>query len=186
MMLKNALRSEARLRRARAAAGLASFAEKIAGFAQELSLQHGWAVASYWPMAGEADPRALARALNARGHTILLPRINGLNEPLSFRHWRDGDAIEKSPLGVNEPLDSAPAARPDAVFVPLLAFDAQGFRLGYGGGYYDRCLASLRAQGAVLAIGIAYAEQEMAALPHEAHDEKLDLVVTEKGVRRFG
>jgi len=148
-------------------------------------LKRGWTIAGYWPLEDEADPRKLADILLALGHPILLPRVMGRRRPLSFRHWREGDATEKSAFGVIEPLESAPAARPDAVFVPMLAFDARGFRLGYGGGYYDRSLASLRAQGPVLAIGVAYAGQETAALPHEAHDERLDLVVTEKGVRRF-
>ena len=186
MTSKNALRAEAKSRRARAAAGVISFAETIAGFVGGLALQRGGAGASYWPLGDEADPQALAAALRALGHPILLPRVAGPREPLSFRHWRDGDATEKSPLGTIEPLESALVARPDAVFVPLLAFDARGFRLGYGGGYYDRSLASLRAQGSMVAIGIAYAEQELAVLPHDPHDERLDLVVTEKGVRRFG
>ena len=186
MSLKDDLRGEARARRTRLAADIVDHAERIAGFAPALLLKQGSAVASYWPLGDEADPRKLADALLALGHPILLPRADGPFAPLSFRHWREGDPTEKSPFGVKEPLETAPAARPDVVFVPLLAFDAQGFRLGYGGGYYDRSLAGLRAQGPVVAIGIAYAEQEIAPLPREPHDEKLDFVVTEKGVRRFG
>src|SRR5580698_1579158 len=112
MTSKNALRIEARARRARAAPSLAAFAETIAGFAEGLPLQQGWTVASYWPMADEADPRALEQALRLLGHPILLPRVMGPRKPLSFRHWREGDATETSAFGVIEPLESAPAARP--------------------------------------------------------------------------
>ena len=70
--------------------------------------------------------------------------------------------------------------------MPLLAFDGQGTRLGYGGGYYDRTLAALRAAGAVRAIGIAYAGQEVPKVPHGPHDQRLDAVLTENGLTRFG
>jgi 5-formyltetrahydrofolate cyclo-ligase len=72
---------------------------------------------------------------------------------------------------------------PDVLLIPLLAFDATGYRLGYGGGYYDRTLSALRAQKPVIAIGIAYAGQQVAAVPHEAHDQRLDGVLTEEGLR---
>ena len=84
-------------------------------------------------------------------------------------------------FGIHEPLDIWPRAMPDLLLVPLLAFDAAGHRLGYGGGFYDRTLALLK----VPAIGIAYAGQEVASLPHEAHDRTLDMVLTEQGLRRF-
>jgi 5-formyltetrahydrofolate cyclo-ligase len=87
--------------------------------------------------------------------------------------------------GVYEPSPAAPAVIPEGVLVPLLAFDAVGYRLGYGGGYYDRTLAFLRRTGRVLAIGVAYAGQEMTTLPREAHDAPLDMVLTERGIRRF-
>jgi 5-formyltetrahydrofolate cyclo-ligase len=142
-------------------------------------------VASYWPLNDEADPRALAKALAGYGHPILLPRVMGKEEPLSFRLWQDGDKTEMSELEVPEPLESAPEVVPAAVLVPLLAFDANGVRLGYGGGYYDRTLAALRAQTRVIVIGIAYSGQEKPGLPVAPHDEKLDMVLTEKGLRHF-
>ena len=96
-----------------------------------------------------------------------------------------GDPPRTNAFGIQEPPGDAPAFAPAAVLVPVLAFDAEGFRLGYGGGYYDRTLAELRNRGDVLAIGIAYAGQETEPLPREPHDQKLDMVVTEHGVRHF-
>ena len=89
-------------------------------------------------------------------------------------------------FGIGEPLRGAPALEPSVVLVPLLAFDQAGHRLGYGGGYYDRTLAALRLRGPVLAIGVAYACQELDALLQNApHDERLDMVITEEGLRTF-
>jgi 5-formyltetrahydrofolate cyclo-ligase len=90
-----------------------------------------------------------------------------------------------SAYGVTEPDVGAEVMTPSVLLVPLLAFDADGYRLGYGGGYYDRTLTVLRAQWSVRAIGIAYAGQEIEKLPHDAHDERLDAVLTETGLRAF-
>ncbi len=102
--------------------------------------------------------------------------------PLHFRAWRDGDPLVVHPFGMHEPPESAVRVTPDVLLIPLLAFDARGTRLGYGGGFYDRTLASLATKRA---IGIAYAGQEVAELPCHDHDHPLDSVVTEKGVRHF-
>jgi 5-formyltetrahydrofolate cyclo-ligase len=185
MIQKSELRIAARLRRAALFAGQADHARLIAGLADGLAVPAAAAVASYWPVRDEADPRPLAAALAARGHPILLPRVAGPDQPLQFRLWRDGDPLRRSAAGICEPLADAPEQAPEAVLVPLLGFDSAGFRLGYGGGYYDRSLAALRARGPVVAIGIAFAGQEVEALPREPHDEALDAVVTERGVRFF-
>lgn len=142
-------------------------------------------VAGYWPFRDEADPRPLMAALAKQGHLLALPVILGKNQPLRFHRWQDGDVMATHRFGVSEPLPTAPILIPDILLVPLLAFDAQGYRLGYGGGFYDRTLALLRAQKPVTAIGIAYAGQAVEAVPHEAHDQKLDGVLTEAGLRRF-
>ena len=115
------------------------------------------------------------RTLAGAGHALALPCVAGRAMPLQFRLWREGNPTELSRHGVPEPRHDAPEAVPDAILIPLLAFDGRGFRLGYGGGYYDHTLAQLRAAGTVLAIGVGYAGQEIAALPHEAHDQRLDL-----------
>ncbi len=185
MTTKDALRAAARAKRVKLAAGIPGYAQTIAGLAGRILLADASPVASYWPLRDEADPRALAAALAAQGHPILLPCIVGPDEPLDFRLWNEGDPVRPNAYGAAEPVAASRRMPPAIVFVPLLAFDALGFRLGYGGGYYDRTLAVLRAAGSVLVIGIAYAGQEEASLPHDCHDQRLDMVVTEKGVRRF-
>ena len=183
MISKSELRASARTRRAEFAASVPRFAEILAGYAGEIPLSPGTAIASYWPFRDEADPRLLAAALSSAGHTILLPSIDQPDAPLTFRRWRESDAMEANSYGIFEPTASAPVITPGIVFVPLLAFDAQGHRLGYGAGYYDRTLAELRKHGPILAIGIAYAAQEESLLPRSPHDERLDMIATEKGVR---
>jgi len=158
------------------------FAARIARFVDALAISNGAVVSSYWPMGDEADPRGLANALAARGHTLGLPVVVAKKSPLHFRAWREGGALIVHPFGMHEPPESAGRVTPDVLLVPLLAFDAQGTRLGYGGGFYDRTLYSLSAKRA---IGIAYAGQEVDELPCHAHDHPLDAVVTEKGVRHF-
>jgi 5-formyltetrahydrofolate cyclo-ligase len=185
MVPKHDLRNEARGRRAELATQQPDFAASVAVFAGTLGIPKAAPVAGYLPFREEADPRTLMRALAVAGHALALPCVVGRAMPLQFRLWREGDPTQLSRHGVPEPGRDRPEIIPGAILVPLLAFDAGGFRLGYGGGYYDRTLAQLRANGPVLAIGVSYAGQEMAALPHEAHDQRLDLMVTERGVRRF-
>lgn len=162
----------------------ADFADAIAPFAADLELAPAAAVAGYFPLRDEADPRGLMAALAARGHPLALPCVVP-GAPLVFRAWTMGDTLHANPraYGIAEPLASVPIVVPALVLVPLLAFDAAGTRLGYGGGYYDRTLAALTG---ARAIGIAYAGQEVPALPRAAHDHPLEAVITENGVRRFG
>ena len=182
---KGLLRKGARARRAELVRGSPGFAARIVAFADELEFPPKAVVAGYWPVRDEADPRGLMQALAARGATLALPRIEESNAALSFRRWRNGDALIDNHHAIREPLAEAPRVVPNLVLVPLLAFDSTGHRLGYGGGYYDRTLAGLRAASPVTAIGIAYAGQEIAAIPHEANDQRLDMVLTELGLRRF-
>jgi 5-formyltetrahydrofolate cyclo-ligase len=177
--LRNALRAH------RASLTRADFAERIAAFAPDLPLAQGDVVAGYHPVRDEADPRGLMSALAMQGHALALPVIAAARSALIFRRWRTGDVLAPNAYGIAEPLPAAEAVTPDAVLVPLLAFDAGGHRLGYGGGYYDRTLDAIRRSRKVLAVGIAYAGQEVPLLPHETHDHALDLVVTEDGVRSF-
>ena len=142
-------------------------------------------MAGYWPIGEEVDPRPLLADLAKRGHPVALPRVVGEGEPLRFFRWRPGDDLETGPYGIGEPARDKPEAHPELVLLPLLAFDSEGFRLGYGGGYYDRTLAALRNERAVEAVGIAYADQEVDSLPGGDHDERLDWIVTEAGCRRF-
>ena len=130
--------------------------------------------------------RVLAAALVARGHPIVLPAIVTSGAALSFRPWREGDALFPNRHGIHEPPAHLDGVVPQALLLPLLAFDETGARLGLGGGYYDRTLAELRGSGHIVAIGVAYAGQEVPKLPHDAHDQRLDGVVTENGFRKFG
>jgi 5-formyltetrahydrofolate cyclo-ligase len=138
-------------------------------------------VAGTWPIEGELDMRPLMRRLSELGVGLALPRTPGRGGLLSFRAWDFGQPLEPGPFGTMHPAAKAPLAVPDLVLVPLLAFDARGARLGAGGGFYDRTLASLSAQR----IGVAYAAQEVSSIPTEPHDVLLDAVVTEMGFRRF-
>jgi 5-formyltetrahydrofolate cyclo-ligase len=182
MNAKVSLREAARARRAALARACPGFAQAVARHVDDLGIAPGAVVSFYWPMGDEADPRLLARALAARGHALALPVVAAKKSPLQFRRWREGDALVVHAFGMHEPADSAPRVTPEVLLVPLLAFDADGTRLGYGGGFYDRTLAALETKRAV---GIAYAGQEVEALPAHAHDHPLDMVATETGVRRF-
>lgn len=130
----------------------------------------------YYPVRSEIDGLPLAHHLSGRGWTLALPVINA-GGPLTFHLWEPGAPLVAGPFGIPQPID-APAVTPTVILVPLLAFDAQGHRLGYGGGHYDRTLAALRTCGPLLAIGLAYDGQEVAAIPAGAHDQRLDLVLT--------
>jgi 5-formyltetrahydrofolate cyclo-ligase len=156
--------------------------EAPARLAEAMLAQHappeGAIVAGYWPMGDEMDPRPLMLALASRGHAIALPITPPRGQPLAFRAWAPGAALSPGPMGTSEPV-AGEELRPDVLLVPLLAFDRAGRRLGYGGGYYDRTLATL--PGAK-AIGIAYAEQEMPEVPAGPQDMRLPLIATEDSV----
>lgn len=139
-------------------------------------------VSGYWPMGEEIDVVPVLEALSARGHPIGLPVMVGKARPLVFRAWHPGQALEDGGFGTRIPSVDAPALTPRVLLVPLLAFDRAGYRLGYGGGFYDRTLQALRAgDPGVLAVGVAYAGQEVTSVPHDANDQPLDMVLTEAG-----
>jgi 5-formyltetrahydrofolate cyclo-ligase len=159
----------------------ADFAQMIARHAEALSIPKGSVVGGYHALPDEADPALLLERLVELGCHIAYPRVAGKGLALEFHRVPDGEVLAPGAFGIHEPLDTWPRATPGMLLVPLLAFDAAGHRLGYGGGFYDRTLALLN----VPAIGIAYAGQEVASLPHAAHDRTLDMVLTEQGVRKF-
>ena len=143
-------------------------------------------VAGYKAVRGEIDLDETMAQLSTRGHTLALPVVVGLHQPLVFRQWRIGHPLELGQFGIKVPPQSEPELTPDAVIVPLVAFDKAGYRLGYGAGYYDLTLRQLReAQKKVQIIGAAFSAQQVESIPAEAHDEKLDAVVTEKEIIRF-
>ncbi len=110
-----------------------------------------------------------------------VPVIPGAAQPLVFRRWHPGAVMVPGAFGALIP-EGGEEVEPDVLIVPLLAFDRRGYRLGYGGGFYDRTLELLRAKGPVTAIGFAFATQEIESVPIEPTDQKLDLIVTEREV----
>jgi 5-formyltetrahydrofolate cyclo-ligase len=144
------------------------------------TLDRAKTIAGFWPNRNEIDCRTLLAHLHARGHDLLLPVVVARDQPLIFRRWAPGDALERG-NGAHVPLPSAAIAEPDFLIVPLTAFDRSGYRLGQGAGYYDRTLAGLRARRRIMAVGVAFAVQEVARVPFDLHDERLDGVLTEAG-----
>ena len=182
---KATLREDARRRRAALFERQPDFATEISLYAPEIAKTGEGVVAGYIPLDDEADPTLLMQELAVKGRTLALPCIAARGAALLFRTWAKGDVLLANAFGILEPVPAAPVAVPSLVLVPLLAFDSRGHRLGYGGGYYDRTLDRLRRDGAVIAIGIGYAGQEVEELPRETHDHSLDMIVTESGLRRF-
>ena len=147
---------------------------------RDVMVQPGQSIAGFWPIGTEIDIRPLLHALHASGQPILLPVTPPRGQPLTFRGWRPGDALRPERFGTVRPVGEPGV--PDLLLVPLLAWDGQGRRLGYGGGYYDRTLAGLPG---CRAIGCAYAAQRMAEVPADEHDVPLDAVATELGLTWF-
>ncbi len=179
-----AVKAEARkaafaARKAAFAAGQGQAAELLADL---LAGEGGRILAGYMPMRTEIDPLP---AMAAHRGPVGVPVIPGRAMPLRFREWTPGCPLVEGEFGARIPAEGA-WLEPEVLIVPLLAFDARGYRLGYGGGFYDRTLARLRARGPVLAVGFAFAAQEVAEVPIDATDQRLDAVVTEVGLRRFG
>lgn len=182
---KKQLRREAEESRYRLAGSVPDAAQAIArNFSVAISLSADAIVGGYIRARGEADPLPLMERLKTAGHPLALARISEKNQPLQFHLWRDNEATGKGALGMMEAASHWPSITPNVLLIPLLGFDKNGYRLGYGGGYYDRSLHSLRKCGSVLAVGIAFAGQEM-VLPHDQNDERLDWIVTEKYVGQF-
>jgi 5-formyltetrahydrofolate cyclo-ligase len=178
---KRALRKRALARRREAAerddrAALGVKERFLAAFA----LEPGAVVSGYWPFRDELDPRPLMHALNDAGQRCALPVMEREKAALTFRAWSPEVALEEGAYGIPVPPEDAPRLVPEVLLVPLLAFDRKGCRLGYGGGYYDRTLAALRAKRRIRAVGLAYAAQEEKCVPHGPRDQRLDLVLTER------
>ncbi|MGA0533416.1 5-formyltetrahydrofolate cyclo-ligase [Hansschlegelia sp. KR7-227] len=185
---KAALRSRALAARAalsvetRQAAGAAVAAAGAEVVAREKPAR----VSLFISVKGEIDTAPLADALAALGVPLCLPVIAAKGHPLMFRDWRPGDPLDDRPFSLKEPPPTAAEVEPDLLFVPLAAFDGAGRRVGYGGGFYDRTLEKLRARRPTLAVGLAFAAQEVEHVPTEAWDQPLDGLLTEHGYRAVG
>ena len=147
------------------------------------SLSHS-VIAGFAPIGDEIDVWPLLHHVHDAGRQVALPVVVGPATPLAFREWTPQCEMSTDRYGVEVPMHGAELT-PTLVLVPLLAFTADGRRLGYGGGYYDRSLSQLRAKHDVFACGVAYAGQEVADLPTDAHDQRLDAILTEKDFRMF-
>jgi 5-formyltetrahydrofolate cyclo-ligase len=145
----------------------------------------GMIVSGYSPIRSEIDPVPLMRKLAEAGAKLALPAVMARGKSLAFRAWSPDDRLMLGPLGILEPSPAAAELVPDIVLVPLAAFDASGHRIGYGAGHYDYTLAHLRKMKAITAIGVAFAVQQIKAVPALPHDVALDYVLTEKKVFDF-
>ena len=159
-------------------------AEILAGHSQLLLTNFGSGVyAAYLPIRSEISPLPLIAALHHAGQPTAMPVTPTQGQPLSFRLWAVGDALEDGPYGTRQPLASELPVLPDVILAPLLAFDLAGWRLGYGGGFYDRTIADLAARGhTAKVIGLAYDGQKLDKLPIGPYDMPLDAVLTPSGL----
>lgn len=154
-------------------------------FADHPILAFAPSFAGYMAMRSEIDIKPIFTIMQRFNKQTALPRMTD-QKTLQFRAWKLGDKLERHAAGVEEPLATAPAIMPAVVLVPLLAFDGEGYRLGYGGGYYDRTIEAMRQfETPPLFIGVAYSMQEVDQLPTDAHDQPLDGILTELGVSMF-
>jgi len=185
---KAALRKIMRARRAaipsetRAAASISLRDGLTAWLPREKFARADEVIAGYWPIRDELDPRPAMQVFAQRGHRLALPVSIAKREPLVFRAWLPGDPLAPDIMGIQAPLSGAPEVVPWLVLVPMLAFDTSCRRLGYGAGFYDRTLATLRARVETLAVGLAFDAQEVERVPVAEGDEPLDQVVTERMV----
>ena len=180
---KSDLRKVALARRdALPAAERMAAAEAIAARTFPVALTSGTIVSGFMPLNSEISPLPLMRKLAEASAGLALPVVVGRGLPLSMRAYAFGDALLKGVWGIRVPPPEAPEVEPDVLLVPLLAFDRNGNRLGYGAGYYDMTIAALRARKRVVAIGVAFAAQEVDEVPTTPRDARLDLVLTEREV----
>jgi 5-formyltetrahydrofolate cyclo-ligase len=178
---KAELRVEALARRDALAADLrAQAAEIIAARPFPVPVAPGAIVSGFMPMKSEINPLPLMRKLAAAGAQLALPVVQGRGHPLIMRAWNFGEPLKPGQWGIREPMANAAQVEPDILIVPMVAFDRAGHRVGYGAGYYDMTIHSLRAKREIIAIGIAFAAQEITQVPATERDERLDLVLTER------
>jgi 5-formyltetrahydrofolate cyclo-ligase len=160
-------------------------AETVAARPLPVAVTSGMIVSGFSPMKTEINPIPLLRKFAAAGASLALPCIDGRGRPLIMRAWEFGAPLASGQWGIREPTPEAPEVAPDILIVPLAAFDRAGQRIGYGAGYYDMTIHALRAKKKVIAIGVAFAAQEIAKVPATERDEQLDLVLTEREIIDF-
>lgn len=142
----------------------------------------GLVVSAYWPFRAEPDLRAFLDRVVARGGRTALPIVVAKGQPLNFRAWKNGDPIDRGVWNIPIPAAEAPLVQPDVVIAPVVGFDPMCFRLGYGGGFFDRTLAAMPRKPRVLGVG--YRQQAIQTIYPQPHDIAMDMVVTEAGATR--
>lgn len=157
----------------------AAAAETIAARPFPVAIKPGVIVSGFMPLKSEINPLPLLRKLAEAGARLALPAIAGRGKPLIMRAYAFGDEFARGQWGIREPKPDAPEVAPDILIVPLACFDRAGHRIGYGAGYYDMTINALRAKKKIVAVGIAFATQEIAKVPATERDARLDLVLTE-------
>ncbi|HEX5212552.1 MAG TPA: 5-formyltetrahydrofolate cyclo-ligase [Pseudolabrys sp.] len=163
----------------------AAAAGAIAAHTFLYKLPNDLTVSGFMPMRSEINPLPLLRLFAEAGHPLALPAIAGRGKPLIMRAYAFGDELGRGQWGIREPTPDKPEVEPDILIVPLAAFDRAGHRIGYGAGYYDMTINALRAKKKVVAVGLAFAAQEIPRVPATERDERLDLVLTEREVIDF-
>jgi len=181
---KSRARNAAKMIRIEAATNTPGAAVELLRCWPETGIRTGLA-AVYLPIQSEIDTSPLSNALVEAGFDLALPCIKRVAHPLEFRRYKPGDKLRGGAYNTKEPLRTAEIVDPDIVLLPLLAFSRDGYRLGYGGGFYDRSLAELRAKKQIFACGLAFAAQEVPRVPTDEYDQKLDGVLTEREFRKF-
>ena len=163
----------------------AAAAEAIAARRFPVTITTGMIVSGFSPMKTEINPLPLMRKAVQLGARLALPAIAGRGKPLIMRAYAFGDELARGQWGIREPKADAPEVAPDILIVPLAAFDRSGHRIGYGAGYYDMTINALRAKKRVIAMGIAFAAQEITSVPATERDARLDFVLTERELIDF-
>lgn len=175
---KDLLRAHMKEIRAESAARDPDASDKLAKrFPMKLLDRFGPVVAGYRAIDDELDPLPLLNRLRKQGAKIVLPRVESTGE-MTFRLHEKPEDLVKGPFGILQPASDAIEMRPKLVLAPMLAFDARGARLGYGKGYYDRAIKALREDGPCFYVGLGYSQQQVDAVPTEAHDIALDWAET--------
>jgi 5-formyltetrahydrofolate cyclo-ligase len=175
-------RSALALREALPPAERRAAAEAIAARPFPLAIGPGAIVSGFMPLKSEINPLPLMRKLADAGARLALPVVAGRGKPLIMRSYAFGQPLDSGVWGIREPKADAPEVEPDILLVPLAAFDRKGNRVGYGAGYYDMTINRLRGLKSVVAVGVAYAAQEVPEVPVTPRDERIDLVLTEREV----
>jgi 5-formyltetrahydrofolate cyclo-ligase len=160
-------------------------AEAIAARPFPVAIRPGLIVSGFMPMKTEINPIPLMKKFADAGAQLALPAIAGRGKPLIMRAWSFGAPLNAGQWGIREPGPDAEEVAPDILIVPLACFDRTGHRIGYGAGYYDMTINALRANKKVIAIGVAFAVQEIPKVPATTRDARLDLVLTEREIIDF-